>query len=99
LRLDDDLWQGSRIPHRPPGAEGASVGIHLISPPSARRPPVVTGLIKANMPSKSPSASPRKWTLEFVLDQNGAETCSGQGDMLFLPPGREQAEPRAGHLY
>jgi S-DNA-T family DNA segregation ATPase FtsK/SpoIIIE len=47
----------------------------------------VTGLIKANMPSKIAFRVSSKMDSRIVLDQNGAEVLLGQGDMLYLPPG------------
>jgi S-DNA-T family DNA segregation ATPase FtsK/SpoIIIE len=48
---------------------------------------VVTGLIKANMPSKIAFRVSSRMDSRIVLDQNGADLLLGQGDMLFLPPG------------
>jgi S-DNA-T family DNA segregation ATPase FtsK/SpoIIIE len=48
---------------------------------------VITGLIKANIPSRISFRVPSKVDSRTVLDQGGAESLLGMGDMLFLPPG------------
>src|SRR5262249_16253269 len=64
-----------------------AVGIHLIL--STHRPSVdvLTGLIKANFPSRISFRVSPKVDSRTILDCNGAEALLGNGDMLFLPPG------------
>lgn len=75
-----------------------AVGIHLVVATQRPSKEIITGVIKANLPTRIAFRVSSMIDSRVILDQNGAESLLGKGDMLFIPPGSAKLERIQGAM-
>lgn len=74
-----------------------AVGMHLVLGTQRPSVDVVTGLIKANLPTRIAFRTASRVDSQIILDQAGAEQLTGKGDMLFLDPSKKEVQRLQGY--
>lgn len=78
--------------------KGRAAGIHMVIATQTPRIHIITGVIKANLPTRIAFQVPSIVDSRVILDQKGADKLLGRGDMLFIPPGSANLERIQGAI-
>ncbi len=78
--------------------KGRAAGIHIVIATQRPSRDIITGVIRANLPTKIAFTVGKRVDSQVILDHTGAETLLGKGDMLFLPPGTGSLERIQGAM-
>jgi S-DNA-T family DNA segregation ATPase FtsK/SpoIIIE len=78
--------------------KGRAAGIHIVIATQRPSRDIITGVIRANLPSKIAFMVGKRVDSQVILDQNGAESLLGKGDMLYLAPGSAGVERVQGAM-